>query len=620
VAPVGSDPRVGTELAGYRLEALLGRGGMGAVYLAEDAALGRKVAVKLLAPALTDNQRFRDRFLRESQIAASLDHPHVVPIYGAGEADGQLFLAMRYVEGSDLRELLAREGPLAPERALALLAQVAGALDAAHARGLVHRDVKPGNVLVAAPAEHCYLADFGLTKQTASVSGLTGTGELVGTVEYVSPEQIRGDPVDARSDVYSLACVLYECLAGKSPFERDSEVATLWAHVNEPPPALGIDLDELLARALDKSPAARPATCGALIGEAREALGLGGAPRRRRTGRRLRRWTAGTSRRARRRSVLLPAVVVALAAALAALVLAWPSTASLALEPGTVGVLDAQTGEIVKTIHTGTEPTEVVATPDGRSVWVANSQDRSVSRIDPVELVTTKTVPAAGRLPRLAAAADAVYVSSADGRILRLGPRYGEVERETDLYAAEPTTAVPLAVGRGALWVGDNKDGVLRRLDRASLRPTGTTDLATFMPAIAVGDGSIWAIGSGSTVHRINPVSGSLTKTYDVGAGPLGIASGAGAAWVACTEGNVVTWISAFGSGVESIEVGRAPLGITAGGGSVWVANGVERTISRIDPETRKVVGTIELGDVSPRSLAFARGLLFVTALPPLPA
>ena len=193
--PIGSDPLPGSEIAGFRLEALLGRGGMGAVYRAEDARLGRKVALKLLVPELAQSDRFRDRFLRESQIAASLDHPHIVPIYAAGDADGQLYLAMRYVEGYDLRELIARESPLDPQRALRLVDQVADALDAAHERGLIHRDVKPANVLIAERAgrEHCYLTDFGLTKQTSSISGLTGTGELVGTVEYVSPEQIRGE-------------------------------------------------------------------------------------------------------------------------------------------------------------------------------------------------------------------------------------------------------------------------------------------------------------------------------------------------------------------------------------------------------------------------------------------
>src|SRR5215211_6625156 len=229
---VGVDQRVGTSVAGYTIERLLGRGGMGAVYLAEDTALARKVALKLLSPELAENERFCERFLRESRLAASLDHPHVVPIYQAGEADGVLYIAMRYVEGTDLKALLAREGALEPARALALCEQVAGALDAAHQRGLVHRDVKPANVLID-EAGHAYLADFGLTKQTSSISGLTGTGELVGTVDYVAPEQVRGGEVGAAADQYALACLLYECLTGEPPFRRESDVAALWAHVEE---------------------------------------------------------------------------------------------------------------------------------------------------------------------------------------------------------------------------------------------------------------------------------------------------------------------------------------------------------------------------------------------------
>ncbi len=269
---------------------------MGAVYRAEDLRLGRKVALKLLAPELAENERFRERFLRESQLAASLDHPHIVPIYAAGEAEGQLYLAMRFVEGYDLRQLLAREGRLEPERALGCWSRWPTRSTPRTSAGLIHRDVKPGNVLIAERSgrEHCYLADFGLTKQTASISGLTGTGELVGTVAYVSPEQIRGEAVDARADVYALGCVLYECLAGEPPFARESEVATLWAHVNEPPPALsavrpelGREIDRVLGRALAKAPGERQANCGELVASARAALGLLGptAPALRRRGR-----------------------------------------------------------------------------------------------------------------------------------------------------------------------------------------------------------------------------------------------------------------------------------------------------------------------------------------------
>ena len=232
---------VGSELAGYHVEALIGRGGMGAVYRAEELTLGRKVALKVIAPELAQDSRFRERFLRESRMAASLDHPHIVPIFKAGEEDGALFLAMRYVEGTDLGKLLAEGDALAPARAIALLEQVADGLDAAHEKGLVHRDVKPSNVLVsrAAGKEHAYLADFGLTKRTGSLSGLSVAGEVVGTIEYVAPEQITDDEVGPPADLYSLGCVLYECLTAQSPFPRATDVALLWAHVHEdaPPPS-----------------------------------------------------------------------------------------------------------------------------------------------------------------------------------------------------------------------------------------------------------------------------------------------------------------------------------------------------------------------------------------------
>jgi serine/threonine-protein kinase len=216
---VSDQLEIGSTFAGYRIEGLLARGGMGVVYHATELQLERPVALKLIAPELAEDARFRERFLHESKLAASLGHPHILPVFAAGETDGSLYLATRYVEGGDLRELLAREGTLAPERALPLLTQVADALDAAHDRGLVHRDVKPANILLDAQGQ-AYLADFGLTKQQAERSGVTKTGQLLGTVDYLAPEQIRGEELDGRTDQYALACCLCECLAGEPPFRR----------------------------------------------------------------------------------------------------------------------------------------------------------------------------------------------------------------------------------------------------------------------------------------------------------------------------------------------------------------------------------------------------------------
>ena len=269
---VSDDPRVGTELAGYRIESLLGLGGMSVVYLAEDLRLGRRVALKLLAADLAEDESFRDRFLEESRLAASIDHPNIVPIYEAGVTEDLLFIAMRYVEGGDLSERV-QLGPLDPGEAIGILAQVASALDAAHARGLVHRDVKPSNLLLdrgTRPdgSDHVYLADFGLVKRVSGKTGSGDDGHLLGTIDYVAPEQIAGEEIDGRADVYSLGCVLYECLVGQPPFRRDSEIAVVFAHLEGEPlapsaqrPELPAALDAVIARALAKEPEQRYSSC-----------------------------------------------------------------------------------------------------------------------------------------------------------------------------------------------------------------------------------------------------------------------------------------------------------------------------------------------------------------------
>src|SRR5437763_15410753 len=269
------DGRIDSEVAGYRIVELLGRGGMSVVYRAEHVRLGRPAALKLLAATLGQGDH-RERFLRESKLAASLDHPGIVPVFDAGEEDGLLYIAMAYVEGSDLKTLLVREGKLPLRRTLRILGQVASALDAAHARGLVHRDVKPANILVG-PGDRAYLSDFGVVKELTA-AGTTRTGSFVGTIEYSAPEQIEGKDVDARADVYALACVLYESVVGTPPFHRSSDVAVLNAHLHASPPKLSKAapdlqpaLEPLLAKALSKSPLDRYAGCGELMAAARAA-------------------------------------------------------------------------------------------------------------------------------------------------------------------------------------------------------------------------------------------------------------------------------------------------------------------------------------------------------------
>jgi serine/threonine-protein kinase len=280
---------VGTRLLDYRVESVLGRGGMSVVYLAEDLRLKRKIALKLLAPDLAEDERFRERFLRESALAASIDHPNVIPIYDAGEVEGVLYIAMRYVAGTDLKALLREERSLEPNRAFAIAGQIAEALDSAHAHGLVHRDVKPANVLIATQGggEHAYLSDFGLTKSASFSTELTRAGQLLGTIDYVAPEQIRGESVDGRADQYSLGCLLFECLTGEVPFRRDAEVAVIYAHLHDAPPVASgrstvpVGLDAVLRRAMAKKPRDRYASCGELVAEAQAALGAPRATRHR---------------------------------------------------------------------------------------------------------------------------------------------------------------------------------------------------------------------------------------------------------------------------------------------------------------------------------------------------
>jgi YVTN family beta-propeller protein len=278
-------PLVGDEFAGYRLRSVLGRGGMSVVFQAEHPRLGNVVAVKVLAPELASDDVFRTRFLEESRIAASMNHPNVIPIHDMGASDGLLYIVMRYVSGTDLRQMIKKRGRLQPEVAVFLLSQAARALDAAHAKGLVHRDVKPGNLLVERSnddddPDHLYLADFGITKRVMTHTGLTSTGQFLGTVDYVAPEQIRGPSVLGMADQYSLGCVMYECLTGRVPFEKDMIPAIIWAHVEEDPvqptalrPDLPPAVDEVFARVLAKQPGDRYRNCREFMDAARTALG-----------------------------------------------------------------------------------------------------------------------------------------------------------------------------------------------------------------------------------------------------------------------------------------------------------------------------------------------------------
>jgi serine/threonine-protein kinase len=626
-----ADPRVGTELAGYRIEALLSRGGMADVYRAVDSRLGRRVALKLLAPDLAGDERFRERFLRESRLAASLDHPNVIPIYEAGEAEGLLYIAMRFVEGSDLRTLLADEGPLEPARAFALLAPVAEALDAAHAHGLVHRDVKPGNVLITSQGgrEHVYLSDFGLTKATSSESGVTETGQFVGTADYVAPEQIDRRPVDARSDQYSLGCVLYECLVGEPPFRSDRLMAVLWGHLREEPPKasarnpeLPAAIDSVIRRALAKEPSERYGSCRELVEEARLALGISAE---------LPQPTAPPPRRRRRRLVLLAvlAVLLAAAAAIPAVLLTGGEQASSAttlITANAVQRIDPETGELEATIELPDDPS-VIRAGEG-SVWVASRNDSSLLQIDP----DTNTVG------RFAFEEHGIPTSSLGlGLQLDAGsvwlfvdaPLRGEVWRldvGAGSFHQEGTSFPPEAVGAGSAW-GVDCCWAITRADAETRAPTGEIPLppderhGSWEGSIYADEASVWVVfedldgtAVDSAVLTIDPETEKLVSETPLAFVPTGVAAGAGALWLTNDFGDSVWRIDGATGRATEIRVGRIPQGVAVGEGSVWVANARDGTVSRIDPQTLDVE-TIEVGG-RPEEVAAGEGGVWVTVGP----
>ena len=611
---VGRRIAAGDVVAGYEIGALVGRGGMGDVYRAFDSRLERPVALKLLGERLSDDEGFRERMLTESRIAAGLDHPNVVPIYEAGEADGRLFIAMRYVEGTDLKALLRREGALAPGRAVAIASQVADALDAAHAKGLVHRDVKPSNVLVDQQRgrEHVYLADFGLTQ---SVSDTRPTdGHLMGTVDYVAPEQIVGDHVDGRADVYALGCLLFESLTGALPFAGASDVAVVYAHLEQPPPraterrpSLPPAVDDVLARAMAKDPGDRQPTCGSLVEEVRHALGL---------------VHTGASAR-RRAAVLIGALLVAAVAAVAGLALAIRDDG-----PATVGTggdivrIDPATNEVSASYGVSAYPGVVTTARD--RVWVGDFRDGSLWRVDPkrgdVQRFTTTGEPR-----DLTSLGGHIYVAG-DGETIVEGnvTRYDAVTGNRE--SGVPVLACSVAGGDGVLWAagcplvvrlstGSGDMRILRRELVPFQQPLSAETSRNAMRDMAVGEGALWVVGDpvDRRVFRVDRRTGKILGITTLPVAPRSIAAGEGGVWVTGLIDDVVVRLDpATGRRLQTIDVGRGASGVAVGAGAVWVASAIDREVSRIDPATGEVVARIAV-DGAPREIAVGAGGVWVT-------
>ncbi|HWD42479.1 MAG TPA: serine/threonine-protein kinase [Actinomycetota bacterium] len=615
-----ADPRLGTRLAGYQIQSLLGRGGMGVVYLAEQERPHRQVALKLLLDPATTSEAFQERFLRESELAAAIDHPNVLPVYDASETDGVLWIAMRYVPGIDLAALLARDGALAPEQALAIVGPVAGGLDAAHTRGLVHRDVKPANILLAMEQDavtHAYLADFGLTKRIGGARGLTVSGQVLGTIDYIAPEQIEGGPVDGRADQYSLGCVLFECLTGVVPFQRDSELAVLWAHVHDPPPQvsehrpdLAAGLDKVVDRALAKAPGERYPSCQALVATAQAAL-AGTAPARPRRRR----------RRLTRRSSLALAVTAGLLSAglLAAAVLlardggAPPDAttpAVLAAADRAVRI-DPGSFEAQAAVAVGTDPAAVVA-GDGL-VWVANRRDGTVTVIDPGTNRVQETIPASGSWPvgqggpGLALADGSLWVADADQeRVARVEPGADPIPIPVD---ARPS-ALAAAPDADTVWMTAQTRSGRGLLARIDVR-TNRVDLKIPLPQVPSGlaltadGGTVWTVTRDRTLRSFDTRTGDRGEPVKLGLAPDQVAVGDGAVWVTSFSRDTVLRVDPAKPKAEEIRVGDGPTGIAFGADRVWVANGLDGTMSAIDPQT---------GDVATRRLGFRPAAVAVVA------
>jgi DNA-binding beta-propeller fold protein YncE len=596
------EPSIGSVLAGYRIDSLIARGGMGVVYRATQLALDRPVALKVIARELVDQEGFRERFLRESRLAASLDHPSVVPVYDAREEDGELIVAMRLIEGGDLRRLIAREGSLAPDRAVALLRQIAEALDAAHAAGIVHRDVKPHNILVH--GERAYLSDFGLAKAYAETGPGSGAS-IVGTVEYMAPEQWRGERVGPAADVYALGCVLYEALTGVAPFARKESDAE---------PEMPRGLDAVIERAVSKDPGERYRTAGELIAAAEEREGATPAttqvlagpheqptvrmagpkpPCRRRFGPRTKQWLGA--------AVALVAGAVAFAlttlggdgVSVSDPVAVGDPPLRLAVGPrtvwatsaadGTLSGIDPRTRRVVSKLRVGKGVSGV--TIGAGSVWVSNPRTGTVLRTNAAGHVTAR-IHLGGSPGAIVSGGGRIWVADEDGAgVTAIDAKRASIVRRGLQPHAAP---LRLAVGAGGLWVSSATTGTVRRIDLGTLT-VGPPILAGRGPAgVTVGHGLVWvANGRSTTVTRVDPATHTtLGEPIQVGERPGGIDAGTEAVWVASAADDSVSRLDlASGNPIgNAISVGPKPGAVVVGPEAVWVANNGDGTLTRIEP------------------------------------
>jgi DNA-binding beta-propeller fold protein YncE len=598
------EPVIGSTLGGYRVDALIARGGMGVVYRATHLALDRPVALKVIAGHLASDSRFRERFLRESRLAASLDHPNVVPILDAREEGGELIVAMRLIAGGDLKTRIMREGPLHPGQAIELLGQVADALDAAHAAGIVHRDVKPHNILLE--GDRAYLSDFGLAKALGE-SGVLSNASIVGTVEYMSPEQWRGDQVGPAADVYSLGCVLYEALAGIAPYARrgdDSE------------PEMPQGLDAVIERAVSKDPADRYPSAGALIEAARERQGATPTathvlfePPDRPTmalGSRSKSWRGRVAAWPRIWLLVPAAIVAAIVVVLLVLMGGESVSVSAPIEvgrgplrlaagkrsvwvtsarEGTLSRIDLETASVSgPPLHLG--PGIAGVAVGESSVWVSSPRTGEVLRIDGDKGAVEDRIDVGGHPGAIAFGGNRVWVADEDGAgVTAINAEGGRVFKR---HIAPHATPLRLAVGAGGVWVSNSTAGTVRRIDLDSALPGAPIKVGHGPSGVTVGGGIVWIANSRSdSVTRVDAVTGALLgEPIGVGGRPGGIDAGTSVVWVANAKDSTVSRIDIESGETagDAIPVGRHPGAVAIGEEAVWVADNGDGSVTRIEP------------------------------------
>jgi serine/threonine-protein kinase len=647
---VGADFDTGQRFGAYLLGKLIGRGGMGVVYSAEHVHLGRTVALKLLAPELSTNEDFRARFLRESRLAATLDHPSVVTVYDAGDVNGVLYIAMRFVRGTDLAGVISQRGPMPAGETMSILEQVADALDAAHDAGLVHRDVKPANVMIE--GDRCYLTDFGLTKHTAaeSTQALTMAGQFLGTLAYVSPEQIEGRDLDGRADEYALGCVLHECLTGSRPYPRDSELAVIYAQLRDPPPRptelrpdLPPAIDAVLARAMAKNPEDRYASCSEMVAAA--GVALADVPTRP---------TAAPEPTFDLVTELHPPPTAPAEPEPATAPLEPPAappeppaappdppTRPLAPEPQRTGV----------TSPLGFDPAIPPAVRGGPAYPppTARSRNRLVLPLLLLALlvgagVVAVIVASGGDSGKNASSSSGGSSGNSGGKTggphvvgkpIRVGDKpLGVVIGGDKLFVANrgsssvtrvdldggsrkdiPVGASPYAVAPSddSVWVTSEEEGTVTPIDPASGEPGDPITVGSKPSFLGARGNDVWVVNSGDgTLSVIDASAGAPAgDAIEIGGEPSGFAASKHSLWVADRAGGTVTQIT-DGKLVDEVDVGKQPADMSFGADAIWVANEGSDTVSRIvAPSSGLEVTSAKVGD-APVGMAFGEGYAWV--------